>query len=105
MRKGEALGLHWADVHLDEQVLYVRYTLSAINNTRLIITTPKTRASKNWVALSPRVIKALEHHAATTRAHTGDPSDPFTGLVFCRPDGQPLRPPRRSWTASANSPN
>nr|WP_237509352.1 site-specific integrase [Streptomyces sp. SID8382] len=92
MRKGEALGLHWADVHLPEQVLYVRYALSAVNNTRLVITTPKTRASKNWVALSPRVIKALEHHAATTRIHTGDPSDLFTGLVFCRPDGQPLRP-------------
>ncbi|WAP61114.1 hypothetical protein [Streptomyces sp. S465] len=47
MRKGEALGLHWADVHTDEQVLYVRYTLSAINNSRLVITPPKTRASKN----------------------------------------------------------
>ncbi|MDI2129440.1 tyrosine-type recombinase/integrase [Yinghuangia seranimata] len=34
MRKGEVLGLHWDDVHLDEGVLYVRYTLSAVNNTR-----------------------------------------------------------------------
>ncbi|GAA2334684.1 hypothetical protein SVIO_027780 [Streptomyces violaceusniger] len=92
MRKGEALGLHWADVHTDEQVLYVRYALSAINNSRLVITTPKTRASKNWVALSPRVIRVLEQRAAETRTHIDDPSDLFTDLVFCRPDGRPLRP-------------
>ena len=49
MRKGEALGLHWTDVHLDEQVLYVRYTLSAINNSRLVITTPKPAAAcRHW---------------------------------------------------------
>ncbi|ADI12999.1 phage integrase family site specific recombinase [Streptomyces bingchenggensis BCW-1] len=89
MRKGEALGLHWADVHTDEQVLYA---LSAINNSRLVITTPKTRASKNWAALSPRVIRVLEQRATETRTHINDPSDLFTGLVFCRPDGQPLRP-------------
>ncbi|TWE20279.1 integrase-like protein [Kitasatospora atroaurantiaca] len=35
IRKGEALTLYWDDVHLPERVLYIRYTLSAIdNNTR-----------------------------------------------------------------------
>ncbi len=81
MRKGEALGLHWTDVHLDEQVLYVRYTLSAINNSRLVITTPKTRSSKNWVATSPRVATALTHQAPLTPA-APQPDDPFSGLVF-----------------------
>src|SRR5690242_2176283 len=28
LRKGEALALHWADVHPDDAVLFVRYTLS-----------------------------------------------------------------------------
>ncbi|MGP3927940.1 tyrosine-type recombinase/integrase [Streptomyces sp. 8N616] len=92
MRRGEALGLHWTDVHLNEQVLYVRYTLSAINNTRLVLTAPKTLSSKNWVAISPRVAAALKHRATATRTHTSDPTDPFSGLVFCRPDGRPLRP-------------
>ncbi|WP_413810822.1 tyrosine-type recombinase/integrase [Streptomyces sp. OE57] len=91
MRKGEALGLHWADVHLDEQVLYVRYTLSAINNSRLVITTPKTRSSKNWVAISPRVAAALQHQTPPGPA-TPRPDDPYSGLVFTRPNGQPLRP-------------
>nr|WP_285540774.1 site-specific integrase [Streptomyces lavendulae] len=92
MRKGEALGLHWDDVHLAERVLYVRCTLSAIDNNHLVITTPKTRTSRNWVAVSPRVATALEHRARSRARRHSDPSDPFTGLVFCRPDGRPLRP-------------
>lgn len=92
MRKGEALGLHWVDVHLAKRVLYVRCTLSAIDNNHLVITTPKTRTSRNWVAVSPRVATALEHRARSRARRHSDPSVPFTGLVFCRPDGQPLRP-------------
>ncbi|MFI8275601.1 tyrosine-type recombinase/integrase [Streptomyces sp. NPDC085929] len=92
MRKGEALGLHWDDVHLAERVLYVRCTLSAIDNNRLVITTPKTRTSRGWVAVSPRVATALEYRARSRARCHSDPSDPFTGLVFCRPDGRPLRP-------------
>lgn len=46
LRKGEALALHWDDVHLAERVLYVRCTLSAIDNNHLVITTPKTRTSR-----------------------------------------------------------
>ncbi|GAA0665968.1 hypothetical protein GCM10010193_16800 [Kitasatospora atroaurantiaca] len=88
MRRGEALALHWADVHLDQQVLYVRYTLSSINNARTVLTAPKTRSSKNWIAISPRVATALRHRAATQGPVQPD------GLVFCKPDGQPLRPQR-----------
>ncbi|MEV8103181.1 site-specific integrase [Streptomyces sp. NPDC088135] len=92
MRKGEALGLHWNDVHLNQGVLYVRCTLSAVDNNRLALTTPKTRSSRGWVAISPRVAIALRHRARSApRAH-GDADDPFAGLVFCRPDGRPLGP-------------
>ncbi|MCX4416731.1 site-specific integrase [[Kitasatospora] papulosa] len=92
MRKGEALGLHWNDVHLDQGVLYIRCTLSAVDNNRLVLTTPKTRSSRGWVAISPRVAIAFRHRARSApRAH-GDADDPFAGLVFCRPDGRPLGP-------------
>jgi integrase len=37
LRKGEALALHWADVHLDQAVLFVRYTMSNISNTTPVI--------------------------------------------------------------------
>ncbi|WP_246561540.1 site-specific integrase [Streptomyces roseirectus] len=92
LRKGEALGLHWDDVHLPEGVLYVRCTLSAIDNNRLVITTPKTRSSRAWVAISPRVATALHRQAQRSPRTRGDPGDPFTGLVFSRPDGRPLSP-------------
>ncbi|MEU7510455.1 site-specific integrase [Streptomyces sp. NPDC042898] len=92
MRKGEALGLHWNDVHLDQGVLYIRCTLSAVDNNRLVITTPKTRSSRGWVAISPRVAVALRRRARSAPPPRGDPNDPFTGLVFCRPDGRPLGP-------------
>ncbi|MFD9407684.1 tyrosine recombinase XerC [Streptomyces sp. NPDC059989] len=92
MRKGEALGLHWHDVHPPERVLYVRCTLSAIDNNHLAITSPKTRASENWVAISPRVATALQHRAQSKTRSRGDPYDRFAELVFCRPDGRPLRP-------------
>ncbi|GAX58338.1 site-specific integrase [Streptomyces olivochromogenes] len=71
MRKGEALGLHWDDVHLDQGVLYVRCTLSAIDNNHLVITTPKTRSSRGWVAISPRVATALRRQARSAHRTRG----------------------------------
>nr|WP_261991407.1 site-specific integrase [Streptomyces sp. or43] len=89
MRKGEALGLHWDDVHLAQGVPYIRCTLSAVDNNRLVFTTPKTRSSRGWVAISPRVATALRHRARSAPSLRGDP---FAGLVFCQPDGRPLGP-------------
>ncbi|MCZ4102455.1 MULTISPECIES: tyrosine-type recombinase/integrase [Streptomyces] len=89
MRKGEALALHWNDVHFNQQALFVRYTLSAIDNNRLVLTTPKTRSSRNWVALSPRVATALRNRAQD--APTLSRPD-HSGYVFHRPDGRPLHP-------------
>ncbi|WP_251064430.1 tyrosine recombinase XerC [Streptomyces sp. ISL-44] len=92
LRKGETLGLHWDDVHLAQGVFYVRCTLSAIDNNHLVMTTPKTRSSRGWVVISPRVATALRRRAQTAPRTRGDPDDPFAGLVFCRPDGRPLGP-------------
>ncbi|MEV0022454.1 site-specific integrase [Streptomyces atroolivaceus] len=92
MRKGEALGLHRDDVHLDQGVLYIRCTLSAVDNQRLVLTTPKTRSSRDWVAISPRVATALRRRARSAPSLRGDPNNPFPGLVFCQPDGRPLGP-------------
>ena len=41
LRKGEALALHWADVHLDKAVLSLRYTLSTLRNTTPVMTSPE----------------------------------------------------------------
>ncbi|WP_257032342.1 site-specific integrase [Streptomyces sp. 1331.2] len=90
MRKGEALALHWNDVHLNHGVLFVRYSLAAVDNNRLVLTPPKTRTSKNWVAISPRVATALRNRADDRApAPAGAPGG---GLVFHRPDGRSLHP-------------
>lgn len=93
MRKGEALALHWAEVDLDKQVLFVRYTLSNINNTAPVFTSPKTKSSHAWIGLSNRAVNALGRQAqrqlqqrdvAGPRFHDQD-------LVFTRRYGEPLR--------------
>ncbi|MFI6649206.1 tyrosine-type recombinase/integrase [Streptomyces sp. NPDC050529] len=92
MRKGEALGLHWNDIHLDQGVLYIRCTLSAVDNNRPVLAMPKTRSSRGWVAISPRVATALRRRTRSAPSLRGDPSNPFAGLVFRQPDGRPLGP-------------
>ncbi|MER7769886.1 tyrosine-type recombinase/integrase [Kitasatospora sp. NPDC096140] len=91
MRRGELLGLHWPEVHLAEQVLLVRWNLTAVDNNHLHLGYPKTKASRNWVSLSARVVAALERRATAARAALPEGA-PLEGLVFCQPDGAPLRP-------------
>lgn len=91
MRRGEILGLHWTDVHLAEHTLFVRWSLSAVNNNELHLGPPKTRASRNWIALSPRVAAAFRRQAAIHR-RLQPASTPLGGLVFAGSDGAPLRP-------------
>jgi integrase len=95
MRKGEALGLHWSDVDLKAWLLFVRHTLVAVDNSRLVFNTPKTPASRDWIALSTRAAESLRRRAKRHRAEAvGGAAYRDQGLVFCRPDGQPLRPER-----------
>jgi integrase len=110
MRKGEALALCWADVDLDHGLLFVRHTLAAVDNARLVFTDPKTRGSRAWVALSTRAVAALRRQAARQHHQWTASADPGRDdLVFCRPDGQPLRPEHvlhrlRALTADAACP-
>ncbi|MFE2352095.1 tyrosine-type recombinase/integrase [Kitasatospora cineracea] len=87
LRKGEALALHWDDVHQAEGVLFVRHTLAAVDNNQLVLTTPKTPHSKAWVALSHRAAAALDNRAGP--GPFGNTSS--SGYVFHR-HGRPLHP-------------
>ncbi|WP_158845347.1 hypothetical protein [Streptomyces sp. NRRL WC-3742] len=48
---------------MDRQ-LYVRWTLTAVNNGKIHLSEPKTEASRAWISLSPRVMTALHRQAA-----------------------------------------
>ncbi|QMU78406.1 site-specific integrase [Streptacidiphilus sp. PB12-B1b] len=91
LRRGEVLGLHWSDVHLMERSFYVRYSLSAVNNSTYHLGPPKTRASMSWVAMSPRVHAALLRQAHIQQALM-PPGAPLEGLVLCHDGRSPLRP-------------
>lgn len=98
MRKGEALGLCWEDVRFHERILYVRHSLIALDNNHLVLETPKTDASRTWVALSGRVTaalrrRALERGRARGRAPTASGDGlPAADFVFTLPNGRPLHP-------------
>lgn len=78
MRRGEALGLHWTDVHLTENVLLVRWNLTAVDNNQLFLGHPKTKASRNWVSLS-HASPPRWSASRPRRAHTYPKGLPWTG--------------------------
>ncbi|MBV2155295.1 site-specific integrase [Kitasatospora sp. SUK 42] len=88
IRKDEALALHWDDVHLPDRTLFVRATLSVIDNNQLLLTAPKTKASRTWVALSDRVVDTREDRAGSQAFGEITPAG---GYVFHR-HGRPLHP-------------
>lgn len=61
MRIGEALALHWDDIDMNKNCIYVRYTLSRIAG-RWQRSTPKTEKSRRTIAIPERVTKMLKHH-------------------------------------------
>ena len=85
LRKGEALGLQRQCVRIDDRVMHIRHTLSAIDNHELVLTAPKTRKSRNWVPLSERVAAALQRAMARSTSTDND-------HVFQGADGGPLHP-------------
>jgi hypothetical protein len=78
-------------VDLDQRVLFVRYTLSNINDTTPVFTAAKTKTSRAWVGLSTRVVAALHRQAARQTDNASTRYEEL-GVVFCRASGQPLRP-------------
>jgi len=69
MRIGEISALQWADVDLEEGLLYVRRTAQRLNHyggdetkTTLIFSSPKTESSERIIALSQKIISYLNEH-------------------------------------------
>lgn len=64
MRIGEVCALTWDDVNLDEKVIHVRSTVSRVctgelNQTQLIINTPKTKSSLRDIPISSQLVTIL----------------------------------------------
>jgi integrase len=93
MRRGEVLGLRWADLDLDAGWLAVRQTLVVVEN-HFEISEPKTTRGHRQLALDPETIMALRSHRKNQAAErlAAGPAWTTSALVFTRQDGTPLHP-------------
>ena len=88
LRRGEALGLLWEDVHLEEGTLSVRRSLDVDGTLK----TPKNPASRRTLKLAPRALAALKAHKVhqnEERLKAGDVWEDHN-LVFPNTIGRPM---------------
>lgn len=93
LRQGEALGLRWEDVDLEEGTLAVRKTLQRIDG-KFVLVEPKTVRSRRTIALPSAAVDALRRHRARQmedRLMAGSMWKDDWGLVFTTATGRPLQ--------------
>lgn len=61
MRSGECLGLQWSDIDFQNNIINIQHTLSDVGG-RHFLTTPKTKNSKRYIAMSSAVSNILREH-------------------------------------------
>lgn len=93
LRRGEVLGLRWADIDFEAGTIQVRQQLQRIQG-QLILGPVKTRASQRDMPLLDLAREALEGQAAQQAAHRADMGSawPPTELVFTTRTGRPVEP-------------
>jgi integrase len=99
MRRGEALGLKWADIDLANGRLSINRTLVqshdyAKGDTGLSWGTPKTARGRRSIALDPDTLAVLRSHRARQIEERFRAGDAYAAddLVFCTRVGDPLHP-------------
>jgi integrase len=93
LRRGELLGLRWADVDLTGRVLTVRQAIQRVDG-RLRVVAPKTHRSTRPLPLSATAVRALEMQRVRQAKEKLAAAWAWkeTGLVFTSTIGTPLEP-------------
>jgi len=93
MRRGEALGLRWSDVDLENARLAVRRALIPINR-EVVVSEPKTAKGRRVIAIDPGTVEVLKAQAARQLEEQGrwDEAWVDSGLVFTCENGEALDP-------------
>ena len=93
LRRGEALGIRWADTDLDAGCIRVRQTLLKIGPD-VVVGTPKTRAGERTFWLDQATTELLKAHRdnQVLQALEADTAWQDNDLIFCGEHGQPLKP-------------
>ena len=94
MRRGEALGVRWADIDLSDGRLAIVQTVTTVND-KVVISPPKTARSRRGIALDAGTIAALREHQqrqAAERLEAGPLWADDSDLVFTDEIGRPVHP-------------
>jgi integrase len=93
MRRGEAIGLRWSDVDLENGRLSVRRALIP-NNREVVVSEPKTAKGRRVIALDPGTVEVLKAQAARQLDEQEEWDDAWvdSGLVFTLENGAALDP-------------
>lgn len=100
LRRGELLGLQWADIDLDAErpTLTVRRSLKRLREVGLVADDTKTKGSRRRVHLPAQAVAALRRHRARMNAERlavgpAWPANPLDlDLIFRSPLGTPMDP-------------
>ena len=92
-RRGEAVGLRWADADLDADYVRVRRPIVLVRGA-VTESTPKTKTGDRLIRLDTETVRILkEHRTAHLRARlVAGESRQDNDLIFCRGDGTPHKP-------------
>ena len=91
VRLGEALGLKWEDVDLDQGRVVIRRVLQRQAGAGLVFAEPKTSKSRRTVHLSEIAVRALREHIEVQNAYRNAASSWVeSGLVFTSVQGGPM---------------
>jgi len=93
MRRGEAIGLRWNDVDLENGRLSVRRALIPTSR-EVVVSEPKTAKGRRVIALDPGTVEVLKAQAARQLEEQNGWDEAWveTGLVFTAEDGKALDP-------------
>ena len=93
MRRGEAIGLRWSDVDLENARLAVRRALIP-SGRDVIVSEPKTIKGRRVIAIDPGTVEVLKGQAARQLEEQKEWDEAWveTGLVFTLENGAALDP-------------
>jgi integrase len=93
-RRGEALGLRWSDVDLENGTASIVQTLQRLKGKGLVFQPPKSDKSRRSIALDATTIELLREHRGQQLLYQVELGAVYQnrGLVFPGPLGEPLDP-------------
>lgn len=106
LRRGEAIGREWSDIHFEKKIMRIRFTVSRVQG-ELVKTSPKTANSRRDIPLSEGMLQLLKTHRKNQnieRLRAGDQWQDL-GLVFSTELGGLIDPRNllRAFTKSAHA--